>query len=45
MEIHEMSDRRLNDELIVIRKRIKELIKIQKQMEEEQEKRFEERKQ
>jgi hypothetical protein len=45
MEIHEMSDRRLNDELIVIRKHIKELIKIQKQMEEEQEKRFEERKQ
>lgn len=45
MEIHEMSDRRLNDELIIIRKRIKELIKIQKQMEEEQEKRFEERKQ
>ena len=45
MEIYEMSDRRLNDELIIIRKRIKELIKIQKQMEEEQEKRFEERKQ
>ena len=45
MEIYEMSDKRLHDELIIIRKRIKELIKIQKQMEEEQEKRFEERKQ
>lgn len=41
MEIPEMSDKRLLDELIFIRKRIKDLRNIQKQIEDEQEKRFE----
>ncbi len=41
MEIPEMSDKRLSDELIFIRKRIRDLRNIQKQIEDEQERRFE----
>lgn len=41
MEIPEMSDKRLRNEWIVIRKQIKELVHIQKQIEDEMEKRFE----
>ena len=41
MEIPEMSDKILSDELIFIRKRIRDLRNIQKQIEDEQERRFE----